>query len=478
MFAPKTPMQSVAVTPSNTHAVEFIKTSAIRALLEDASRPDPSRVRELIQKARLMKGLTASDVAYLLQTDDRELVAEMFEAARHIKDEIYGKRLVLFAPLYYSNACTNDCLYCGFRKSNPQRRRRLSLDEVAAETRKLEEQGHKRVLVIAGETGGSGDVDFLLEVIETVYATKSGRGEIRRVNVECAPMTVEEFRRLKHAKIGTYVVFQETYNRDTYRLMHPSGPKADYDYRLTTMDRAMAAGIDDVGIGALFGLHDYREEVLGLLFHAQHLEAAFGTGPHTISVPRIELADGAPMAMTPPHPVDDDSFRKIVAILRMAVPYTGIILSTRETAVLRTELLDLGISQMSAGSRTEPGGYSEGESATAQFCVGDSRSLDEVICDIARHGYVPSFCTGCYRKGRTGQDFMDLAKPGLIHMHCLPNALLTFKEYLLDYASEQTREVGFRLIRDQLASEVPAKRQSLLTTALARMDGGERDIYF
>lgn len=450
--------------------------STVQALLAGAAAPEPGRVRELIDKALQLHGLTPEDMAVLLQVQDPELVAAMFDAARTIKDRIYGRRVVLFAPLYYSNACVNNCLYCGFRKDNHRPRRQLSLDEVRRETEALERQGHKRLLVIAGEVPNS--VDYLIRVIETVYDTRTGKGEIRRVNVEAAPMTVEEFRRLKAARIGTYVLFQETYNRDCYRRMHPCGPKADYDYRVSAMDRAMKAGIDDVGIGVLFGLHDYREEVLGLLLHARHLEQAFGVGPHTISVPRIEPAEGAPAALNPPSPVSDFEFKKIVALLRMAVPYTGIILSTRETAALRTELLDLGVSQMSAGSCTEPGGYAERERSPAQFSVGDHRTLDEVIRDIAAHGYVPSFCTGCYRKGRTGQDFMDLAKPGLIRLHCLPNALLTFKEYLLDYASPATREAGEKVIAQQMATDVPEQRRKTLERNLVRVEDGERDIYF
>jgi 2-iminoacetate synthase len=354
----------------------------------------------------------------------------------------------------------------------------LTLEEIAQETKVLVEQGHKRVLVIGGEEPGPKGLKHLVGVIETVYETRSGRGEIRRVNVETAPMSVEDFRELKKARIGTYVVFQETYHRGTYKVMHPSGPKTDYEYRLLTMDRAMQAGIDDVGIGVLFGLHPYKFDVLGMLFHARHLDEVFGTGPHTLSVPRIEPAEGAPAALNPPHALSDAEFKKIVAILRMAVPYTGMILSTREGPKLRAELLDLGISQMSAGSRTEPGGYSKSENEAAQFCVGDTRTLDEVIADIAQHGYVPSFCTGCYRKGRTGQDFMDLAKPGLIRLHCLPNALLTFEEYLQDYASPKTRELGEKLIAQQIREEVPEGRKHHLSQALERVVQGERDIYF
>ncbi len=475
-------MRSLAVAPTHEEA-RFIPIGRIWKLLREDAPPSASQVRDIIAKARQLKGLNPEDVAALLRTEEPELVSEMFAAARQIKDDIYGKRLVLFAPLYYSSHCVNNCLYCGFRKDNPLPRRRLTLEEVAHEVRVLEDQGHKRLLVIGGEDPGAKAVDYLIDVIQTVYATRSGtKGEIRRVNVEAAPMSVEDFARLKDAKIGTYVLFQETYDPENYRVMHPSGPKANYHWRLTALDRAMEAGVNDVGIGALLGLFDYRFEVLAMFYHAAHLEERFGAGPHTISVPRIEAAESAPAAMHPPAPLSDDDFRKVVAIVRMAVPYTGIILSTRERAGLRTELLDLGVSQMSGGSRTTPGGYAEAAEGrgedVAQFAVGDHRALDDVIADIAEHGYVPSFCTGCYRKGRTGQDFMDLAKPGLIRMHCLPNALFTFREYLEDYASPRTRAIGERVIAEQLAKEVPAGRVPHVEDVLLRIRKGERDVYF
>lgn len=461
---------------------QIVDQSEIRSLLRAAREPDAGAVREAIAKARGLGGLSLAETALLLQTESPGLIAEMLDAAREVKDAIYGRRLVLFAPLYYTSHCTNSCLYCGFRRENRRPRRRLDAAEVAEQTRALLRRGHKRLLVIGGDDASRSRLDYLLEVIQTVYATRSDDGHssnIRRVNVETAPMSVDEFRQLKGAHIGTYVCFQETYDRETYQVVHPRGPKADYQWRLQCMDRAMQAGIDDVGIGVLFGLHNYREEVLGLLLHAQHLEATYGAGPHTISVPRLEPAEGAPLSQIPPSPVSDDDFKKLVAVLRLAVPYTGIILSTREPAALRGQLLDLGVSQMSAGSSTEPGGYlAEGAGATAQFAVGDHRSLDQVIADIAQHGYIPSFCTGCYRKGRTGPDFMELAKPGLIRHHCLPNALLSFREYLLDYGSPTTRELGERLIRDELHGEVPAEKRAAVEKALARVAVGERDVYF
>lgn len=470
-------------TPSRPAAAnpDFVAPGRLRTLLHGAPT-DRSAVREAIARARELRGLSPTEAATLLRCQDPELQDELTNAAREVKDAIYGRRIVLFAPLYYSNLCVNSCLYCGFRCGHSQLRRRLSADEVAAETRVLLAQGHKRLLVIGGEEPGPAGLAHLLEVIETVYSTRAPgvRGEIRRVNVESAPFDVEGFRRLRDAQIGTYVLFQETYDRETYRKVHPSGPKADYDARLSAMDRAMTAGLGDVGIGALFGLHDHREEVLGLLMHARHLEQTYGAGPHTISVPRLEPAEGAPLASAPPCPVTDAEFKRLVAILRLAVPYTGIIMSTRESAALRGELLDIGISQMSAGSCTEPGGYqqqTEGHAA-AQFAVGDQRTLDEVIADITARGYIPSFCTGCYRKGRTGQDFMDLAKPGLIRAHCLPNALFTFAEYLYDFASPGTRAIGERVIAEQLEREVPAGRRPATRDALARLAAGERDIYF
>jgi 2-iminoacetate synthase len=456
----------------------FTADGDVRRLLALAKEAEAPRVRAIIERAGKLKGLPPEDVAVLLNVHEPTLLSELFAAARSVKDAIYGRRLVLFAPLYYSSFCVNNCTYCAFRHSNDQPRRRLTMQDVAREVRLLEEQGHKRLLVIGGEEPGPAGVAHLLDVIDTVYATRSGRGEIRRVNVEAAPMTIEDFGRLKSARIGTYILFQETYDPDLYRRVHPSGPKADYSWRLTAMDRAMQAGLDDVGIGALFGLGDYRFEVLSLLVHARQLEQTFGAGPHTISVPRIEAAPGAPDAMTPPQPVSDVDFKKIVAILRLAVPYTGIILSTRERAALRTELLDLGVSQMSAGSCTAPGGYGDAPQAAGQFAVSDTRTLDEVIYDIASHGYIPSFCTSCYRMGRTGKDFMDLAKPGLIRDHCLPNALFTFREYLDDYGTERTRAVGDALIREQLSTEVSEKARVRVGRVLKQVSGGERDIHF
>ncbi len=443
---------------------------------------EPARVRDIIAKARELHGLELDEAASLLMVQDRDLEEEIFQAARDAKLAIYGRRLVLFAPLYIDNHCSNNCLYCAFRRDNAGLvRRTLTLEEVADEVRLLENQGHKRLLMLMGEDSKQCTLDHFISAIETAYETKTDRGEIRRINVEIAPLSVDDFRRLKSAKIGTYVVFQETYHHETYGQVHPIGRKADYDWRVTAMDRAMQGGIDDVGIGVLFGLYDYRFEVLALLMHARYLDKKFGVGPHTISVPRIYPAKNAPMSFSPPHPVTDDQFKRIVAVLRLSVPYTGMILSTRESPKLRHEVFDLGISQISAGSRTNPGGYHAGKEHSPddeQFSLGDTRKTEDVIRAIVEQGYIPSFCTGCYRLGRTGQDFMDLAKPGLIQQYCLPNAILTFQEYLEDYASNGTREAGYGLIKSML-SDIPTEaRRAAVKERIERVKAGERDLYF
>jgi 2-iminoacetate synthase len=447
--------------------------------LEYSSNKDASKVHEVLEKAKMLKGLDTEDVAVLSAISDPELMSELFAAARKVKEDIYGRRLVLFAPLYVSNLCSNECLYCAFRVTNKLiKRRALTQDEIASEVRVLESEGHKRILLVAGESYPQEGFSYILKSIETVYATKIEHGEIRRVNVNIAPLTLEEFKQLKDAHIGTYQLFQETYHKPTYKTMHLRGKKADFDWRITAMDRAMEAGIDDVGIGILFGLTDWRFEILAMMQHIRHLEAKFGVGPHTISVPRLEPATGSDTASHPPKPVSDVDFRKIVAILRLAVPYTGIIMSTRETANLRRETFALGVSQISAGSRTNPGGYAEHEDKLdrAQFSLGDHRSLDEVIRDVASMGYIPSFCTGCYRLGRTGADFMDLAKPGKIKEHCDPNALSTFLEYLIDFAPTQTRDIGEKLIEKALneMATVPKKRAAAM---LKKVHSGERDVF-
>ncbi len=456
---------------------ELLEEKNIQQILKSAPAPGAG-VTEILAKARQLRGLTQSEAAQLCNIQEPELLSALFESARWVKDHIYGQRLVLFAPLYISNLCSNDCLYCAFRARNKHlKRRALTQTEIAREVTILVEQGHKRLLLVAGEAPRGG-LQYILDSVQTVYATKSGRGEIRRVNVNIAPLTADEFQQLRDAQIGTYQLFQETYHQPTYERVHRSGPKANYAWRLAGMDRAMSAGIKDVGIGALFGLYDWRYEILALLGHAAYLEQRYGTGPHTISVPRLEPADGSEMASAPPHPVDDLDFQKIVAILRLAVPYTGIIMSTRETAPLRRATFALGVSQISAGSRTNPGGYATAQRPEdeSQFALGDHRPLDEVIGDIATLGYIPSFCTACYRLGRTGKDFMDLAKPGAIKAHCDPNALSTFMEYLLDYASPATRRVGEECVRATLASMAPQARQRALKM-IAKVRGGQRDVY-
>lgn len=461
---------------------DFIDDAKIGQILDDSRSPDSVHVKEIIDKAKALQGLLPHETALLLQTEDRELIEAMWAAAREIKQAIYGNRLVLFAPLYIANYCSNNCLYCGFRKDNKELKRvALTMDQIANEVKALEQEGHKRLLILCGEHPTSSSLDYFIEAIETAYATKTEKGgEIRRINVEIAPLPVEGFKRLKSANIGTYVLFQETYHHATYAKMHPTGPKSNYIERLTAMDRAQQAGIDDVGIGALFGLYDYRFEVLGLLFHVLHLESVFGVGPHTISVPRLESAMNAPAAIKPPRPVSDDDFKKLVAIIRMSVPYTGIILSTRESPEVRHEVFELGISQISAGSRTNPGGYGETSkegSRAAQFNLGDTRTLDEVIHDITLKSHIPSFCTACYRLGRTGGDFMDLAKPGLIQKFCRTNAILTYKEYLEDYATPETKRDGGVLIEKLVAETDKDRVQEELKRRLTKIEKGERDLY-
>ncbi len=455
-----------------------IDEQALFAMIERGRRADAGAVREALAKARLLEGLAVDEVSRLLNVSDPTLLHELFDAARQVKETIYGKRLVLFAPLYVSNLCGNECAYCAFRARNKEiARRALTQDEIAAETRALIEQGHKRLLLVAGEAYPKQGFSYILEAIDTAYSVHSGNGEIRRINVNIAPLTVDEFRSLHERRIGTYQIFQETYHRETYAKVHLAGRKTDFDWRLGAMDRAMEGGVDDVGIGVLFGLCDWRFEILALLEHVRHLERSHGVGPHTISVPRLEPAVGSNLAEHPPHAVCDLDFRKLVAILRLAVPYTGIIMSTRESAAIRRESFALGVSQISAGSRTNPGGYADGEQRDAsQFSLGDHRSLEEVIRDVTSLGYIPSFCTGCYRLGRTGADFMDLAKPGEIRQHCDPNAISTFAEYLCDYASEETRAQGFAAIED-LIQEMDEKAARTSRSLLARVRAGARDVY-
>jgi 2-iminoacetate synthase len=458
----------------------YIREQKIFDCLSRTTQPEPARVRAIFDKAKTMQGLSFDETATLIALEDPELTDELFAAARAVKEEIYGSRLVMFAPLYISNRCANECSYCAYRTSNHDLNRiTLSQEQIAAETRVIIEQGHKRILMVAGEAyPDANSLDYVYKAIETIYATHSGNGEIRRVNVNIAPLPVEDFRALKATGIGTYQCFQETYHRATYASVHTRGRKSDYDWRATVMDRAMEAGIDDVGIGPLFGLYDWRFELLAMLQHIHHLEERFGCGPHTISVPRLEPAAGTDFTATTPWKVSDADFLKLIAILRLTVPYTGMIMSTRESAEVRHKSFQIGISQTSAGSRTDPGGYelAQGDFQSSQFAVGDTRPLDVVVREIAEMGFTPSFCTACYRTGRTGVDFMDVAKPGAIKYHCEPNALSTFTEYLEDYASPATRIVGKQHMLYQI-EQMDEKQKSIAIPMVQAVRSGKRDIF-
>ncbi len=458
---------------------DFIDEQKVWDVLAENKNPDFSRIREVLVKAAEMKGLDLADVAILTNISDPSMLAELFETANKVKETIYGKRLVIFAPLYISNLCANECLYCAFRATNKDIiRNSLSQEQIVKEVEVLIKQGHKRVLMVAGESYPNQGFQYVLDSIKTIYSVKSGHGEIRRVNVNIAPLSTDEFRLLKEAGIGTYQIFQETYHRETYSKVHLGGKKRDYNWRAWSLHRAMEAGIDDVGIGVLFGLFDYRFEIMSMMQHIFELEKQFGVGPHTISVPRLEPATNSNLASHPPFPVSDIDFRKLVAIIRLAVPYTGIIMSTRETANMRRETFALGVSQISAGSRTNPGGYEEEteDDPSGQFSLGDHRPLDEVIHDVASMGYIPSFCTACYRLGRTGHDFMDLAKPGDIKLHCAPNALSSFKEYLKNYAKPETVNIGNELISKTI-SEMSGIARQRAEKLVQRVEDGKDDVY-
>lgn len=459
----------------------WLNASEVDAVLQSAV-PDEGKIREVLHKARELKGLSMDDVAALCHIVTPSLTEELFDTARRVKEDIYGHRMVLFAPLYISNVCGNECTYCAFRSSNKAlKRTALDMDGIKRDTSELIRQGHKRLLMVAGEgyAASRGGFQYILDAIAAVYDVTEANGNIRRININLAPLDVEKFRLLKAADIGTYQLFQETYHRDTYAAVHLSGKKRDFDWRVSALDRAMEAGIDDVGMGVLFGLHDWRFEILSLMQHIKHLEDNFGVGCHTLSVPRIEPADHSEMSEAPPAMVCDSDFKKIIAILRLAVPYTGLILSTRESAAIRRECYALGVSQISAGSRTNPGGYSDGqpdeEQAGGQFQLGDHRSLNEVVQELASMGFIPSFCTACYRLGRTGADFMDLAKPGLIKLKCDPNAVTTFQEYLLDYASEAARCAGEQAIECEL-NKMGDKARKTSERMLSNIRSGKRDV--
>ena len=441
-----------------------------------STHTDPAEIKEILKKAEEKKGLNLDDCAKLLSIQEPESMARLFKSAKKVKQAIYGPRLVLFAPLYVSNFCVNDCAYCAFHTRNPALRKKLTLTEVKEQVEILEAMGHKRLLLEFGEHPLKNPINYAVEVIKTIYATKKGRGEIRRVNVNLAATTVENYRRLKQVGIGTYQLFQETFHEPTYKKMH-QGPKADYERQLTAITRAFEAGIDDLGIGVLFGLYDYRFEVLALVQYAKFMDKVLGVGPHTISVPRFQSAHTVNLDLK--HKVSDQDFLKLIAILRLAVPYTGMIITTRETPEIRRQAFSIGISQTSAASSTEPGGYSVDGKPTAegQFNLNDHRSLDEVVQDICQLGYLPSFCTGCYRSGRTGDHFMQLAKSGAIQNMCQPNAVLTFKEYLLDYASEAIKKIGEQTIMKQFNLIGQALIKKKLAEYLKRIEQGERDLF-
>ncbi|HHV38682.1 MAG TPA: [FeFe] hydrogenase H-cluster radical SAM maturase HydG [Tepidimicrobium sp.] len=461
---------------------DFIDDQKIFDLLEAAKNPDPVEIRSIIDKSLDKIRLEPHETAKLLQVEDPALLEEIFEAARQLKQNIYGNRIVFFAPLYIGNKCINNCLYCGFRRDNQAIvRKTLTTDELKEQVKILIGKGHKRLILVYGEHTIY-DADFISKTINTVYETKENNGEIRRVNINAAPMDIEGYKKLKEAGIGTFQIFQETYHHDTYRAIHPQNTiKGNYSWRLYGLDRAMEAGIDDVGIGVLFGLYDWKFEVMGLLLHTIHLEQTFGVGPHTISFPRLEPAINTKFYNETKYKVSDENFKKIISILRLSVPYTGMILTARESPKIRKEMIPHGISQIDAGSRIGIGGYEQDDyiPEKEQFQLGDTRSLDEIIEEMCRLGYLTSFCTACYRSGRTGEDFMDIARPGDIQDFCTPNGILTFKEYLLDYASDNTKKAGNQLIEEELKKIglKNLKKRKLIEEKLKLIEAGERDVY-
>lgn len=469
--------------PKSSKAEEFINHEEILSTLAyaDEHKHDKALITEILAKAKLEKGLSHREASVLLACDIPELNEEIFTLAKKIKDDFYGDRIVLFAPLYLSNYCVNGCVYCPYHAKNKHiARKKLTQEDIKREVIALQDMGHKRLALETGEDPVNNPIEYVLESIKTIYSIKHKNGAIRRVNVNIAATTVENYRKLKEAGIGTYILFQETYHKESYEQLHPTGPKHNYAYHTEAMDRAMEGGIDDVGCGVLFGLEKYRYEFAGLLMHAKHLEARFGVGPHTISVPRIRRADDIDPS-TFDNGIDDDTFAKIVACIRIAVPYTGMIVSTRESQACREKVLQLGISQISGGSRTSVGGYAKKEAPeenSSQFDVSDSRSLDEVVNWLMKLGFVPSFCTACYREGRTGDRFMSLCKSGQISNCCLPNALMTLKEYLCDYASDDTKQVGDKLIHEQLDQIKSDKVRDIVTKQLHLIADGQRDFRF
>ncbi|MBP3361870.1 MAG: [FeFe] hydrogenase H-cluster radical SAM maturase HydG [Clostridia bacterium] len=463
-------------------AEEFINDEEIMNTLAyaDAHKNDMALIDSILEKARLRKGLDHREASVLLACDDKEKIQQMYELAEQIKKDFYGNRIVIFAPLYLSNYCVNSCVYCPYHcKNHHIARKKLTQEEVKNEVIALQDMGHKRLAIEAGEDPVNNPIEYILECINTIYSIKHKNGAIRRVNVNIAATTVENYRRLKEAGIGTYILFQETYHKKSYEVLHPAGPKHDYAYHTEAMDRAMEGGIDDVGLGVLFGLELYRYEFAGLLMHAEHLEAVHGVGPHTISVPRVKHADDIdPSAFD--NSISDEIFAKLCALIRISVPYTGMIISTRESQSVREQVIRLGVSQVSGASRTSVGGYTDKERPhdTEQFDVSDQRTLDEVVRWLMEMGYIPSFCTACYREGRTGDRFMSLCKSGQIQNCCHPNALMTLKEYLMDYASPETREIGEKLIEKELENIPKEKVRLVCSDNLNKISDGLRDFRF
>lgn len=468
---------------NSKHADDFINHEEILETLAyaDENKNNMKLIDAIIEKAKKRKGLTHREASVLLACSDEEKNKEIYKLAEQIKKDFYGNRIVMFAPLYLSNYCVNGCTYCPYHAKNKHiMRKQLSQEEIRREVIALQDMGHKRLALEAGEDPVRNTMDYYLESIKTIYSIKHKNGAIRRVNINIAATTVDNYRLLKEAGIGTYILFQETYHKESYLELHPTGPKHDYNYHTEAMDRAMEGGIDDVGMGVLFGLNTYRYDFVGLLMHAEHLEARFGVGPHTISVPRICSADDID-AGDFPNAISDDIFSKIVAVIRIAVPYTGMIISTRESQESREKVLELGISQISGGSRTSVGGYAETElpeDNSAQFDVSDTRTLDEVVNWLLESGYIPSFCTACYREGRTGDRFMSLVKSGQIANCCGPNALMTLKEYLEDYASEDTRIKGMKLIAKETDRIPNPKIREIAIRNLKEISEGKRDFRF
>ena len=469
---------------NSTHPDDFINHQEILETLAFAeeNKHNEALIDEILEKAKKRKGLSHRDAAVLLDCDIEEKNQEIYRLAEQIKKDFYGNRIVMFAPLYLSNYCINGCTYCPYHLKNKHiPRKQLSQEEIRREVIALQDMGHKRLALEAGEDPVHNTMDYYLDSINTIYSIKHKNGAIRRVNINIAATTVDNYRLLKEAGIGTYILFQETYHKESYLELHPTGPKHDYDYHTTAMDRAMEGGIDDVGIGVLFGLDKYRYEFTGLLMHAEHLEAAFGVGPHTISVPRLRDADDIDSSSFK-NGIDDDTFAKLVACIRIAVPYTGMIISTRESKACRERVLHLGISQISGGSRTSVGGYCEPEPEDArseQFDVIDSRTLDEVVRWLMEMDYIPSFCTACYREGRTGDRFMSLCKSGQIQNCCHPYALMTLEEYLMDYASPETKAIGDRLIDREIQNVPNPKARAVVEENLRLIrENNRRDFRF